>query len=169
VNIPFMTLKNLKGFRFWADERKRTGFEADAADFTAANVTTFTAKCHLCNELKDTAKDKAALKPDALKKLTGWVLWNEFFKNYLCQILSAAKTPLIYLTRDARANPEEPLDRTNFGTPTTKYLIEATIFHERHYDIDNPQFYRKLKSSTVNGKGWSYIKKYERSQDGRSA
>ncbi len=71
MNIPFMTLKNLKGLRFWADERKRTGFEADAADFTAANVTTFTAKCHECNELKDTAKDKAALKPDALKKLTG--------------------------------------------------------------------------------------------------
>ncbi len=168
VNMPFMAMKNLKGLRFWADERKRTGFEADAADFAAADVTAFTAKCQECNELKDAAKDEDASKPDALKKLTGWALWNELFQNYLCQILSAAKIPLIYLTRDARANPEEPLDRTNFGTPT-EYLIEATIFRGRHYDIDNPRFYRELKSFTVNGEGWSYIKKYERSQDGRSA
>jgi hypothetical protein len=35
VNMPFMALKNLKGLCFWADERKRTGFEADAADITA--------------------------------------------------------------------------------------------------------------------------------------
>jgi hypothetical protein len=127
----------------------------------------FTAKCQEYSELKDAAKDKDASKPEALKKLTGWALWNESFQTYLCQILSAAKIPLIYLTRDARANPEEPLDRANFGTPT-EYLIEATIFRGRHYDINNPQFYRELKSFTVNGKGWSYIKKYEKSQDGRS-
>jgi hypothetical protein len=165
VNMPFMALKNLKGLRFWAEERKRTGFEAVAVDFTAAGVTAFTAKCQEYNELKDAAKDEDASKPDALKKLTGWALWNESFQNYLRQILSAAKIPLIDLTRDARANPEEPLDR---GTPT-EYLIEATIFRGRHYDIDNPRFYRELKSFTVNGEGWSYIKKYERSQDGRSA
>ena len=162
--MPFKALKNLKGLCFWADERKRTGFEADAADFTAADVTVFTAKCQEYNELKDAAKDEDALKPDALKKLTGWALWNESFHNYLRQNLSAAKIPLIYLTRDARANPEEPLDRTNFGTPT-----EATIFRRHHYDIDNPRFCRESTSFTVNGEGWSYIKKYERSQDGRSA
>ena len=153
VNMPFMALKNLKGLRFWADERKRSGFEADAADFTAADVSAITAKCQEYNEFKDTAKDKDASKPDALKKLTGWALWNELFQNYLCQILSAAKIPLIYLTRHARANPGEPLDRTNFGTPT-EYLIEATIFRGRHYDIENPRFYHELKSFTVNGKRW---------------
>jgi hypothetical protein len=52
-----------------------TGFEVDATDFTAANVTTFTAKCQEYNELKDAAKDEDASKPDALKKLTGWALW----------------------------------------------------------------------------------------------
>ena len=150
VNIPFMALKNLKGLHFWADERKRTGFEADAVDFTAADATTFTAKCQEYNELKDAAKGKDASKPDALKKMAGWALWSESFQNYLCQILSAVKIPLIYLTRDVGATPEEPLDRTNFGTPT-EYLIEATIFRGGHYDIDNPRFYRELKSFTVNG------------------
>ena len=168
VNITFMALKNLKGLRFWADEMRRTGFEANAADFTEADVTTFTAKCQEYIEQKDAAKDEDASKPEALKKLTGWALWNESFQNYLRQIMSAAKIPLIYLARDERDNPEEALVREDFGTPT-EYLIEATIFSGRHYDIDNPRFYRELKSFTVNGEGWSYIKKFERSQDGRSA
>ena len=34
VTMPFIALKNHKGFRFWADERKRTGFEANAESFT---------------------------------------------------------------------------------------------------------------------------------------
>ena len=93
VNIPFMALKKLKGLHFWADERKRTGFEADAVDLTAADATTFTAKCQEYNELKDAAKGKDASKPDALKKMTGWALWSESFQNYLCQILSAVKDP----------------------------------------------------------------------------
>ncbi len=92
----------------------------------------------------------------------------ESFQNYLRQILSAAKIPLVYLTRDERNNPDEDLDPEDFDTPT-EYLIEATIFSGRHYEIDNARFYRKLMSFTVNGEAWSYIKKFERSQDGRKA
>jgi hypothetical protein len=63
------------------------------------------------------------LKPDALKKLTGWALWNESFHNYLRQIVGAAKiVPLIYLARNERDDPDKPLVPANFGTPT-EYLI----------------------------------------------
>jgi hypothetical protein len=62
VNMLFMALKNLKGRCFWADERKCTGLDADADNFTEDNVISFTAKCQEYNELKD----KDASKPDAL-------------------------------------------------------------------------------------------------------
>ena len=169
VTMPFIALKNMKGLRFWADERKRTGFDADPASFTANDVATFTAKCLEYHEQKEAAKDEDASKPDSLKKLTNWALWNESFQNYLRQILSAAKIPLVYLTRDEREDaPGAALDPTDFATPT-EYLIEATILRGRHYELDNPRFYRELKSFVVNGEGWSYIKKFERSQDGRKA
>jgi hypothetical protein len=61
--------------------------------------------------------------------------------------VGAAKIPLIYLARNERDNPDGQLILANFGTPT-EYLIEATIFRGRHYDIDNPRFYRELKSFT---------------------
>lgn len=168
VTMPFIALKNLKGFRFWADERRRTGFEADAESFTEDIVTEFTVRCQEYQEQKEAARDEDASKPEGLKKLVNWALWNESFQNYLRQILSAAKIPLIYLTRDDREAPGAVLDPADFGSHT-EYLIEATVLEGRHYELDNPRFYRELKSFVVNGEGWSYIKKFERSQDGRSA
>ena len=167
VSMPFIAMKNLKGLRFWADERKRTGFDAEPENFTANDVTLFTAKCQEYNEQREAAKEEDASKPDSLKKLTNWALWNESFQNYLRQILSAAKIPLVYLTRNERETPDV-LDPRDFASPT-EYLIEATIFSGRHFELDNPRFYRELKSFIVNGEGWSYVKKFERSQDGRKA
>ncbi len=83
VSMPFIALKNLKGFRFWADERKRTGFDAEPESSTANDVAPFTAKCQEYNEQKEAAKEEDASKPDSLKKLTNWALWNESFQNYL--------------------------------------------------------------------------------------
>ena len=167
VSMPFIALKNLKGFRFWADERKRTGFDVAPQLFFLELVPVFTAKCQEYKEQKEAAKDEDASKPDSLKKLVNWALWNESFQNYLRQILSAAKIPLIYLTRDER-EAGVVLDPADYGSPT-EYLIDATVFEGRHYELDNPRFYRELKSFVVNGEGWSYIKKFERSQDGRKA
>jgi hypothetical protein len=42
VDMPFMAFKNLKGLCFWADERKRTGLDADAGDLTQEDVISFT-------------------------------------------------------------------------------------------------------------------------------
>lgn len=168
VAMPFIALKHLKGLRFWADERKRTGFDADPVNFNEDDVTVFTAKCQEYQDQKEASKEEDASKPDGLKKLVNWALWNESFQNYLRQILSAAKIPLVYLTRDERDNPDEEVNPETFENPT-EYLIEATIFSGRHYNLDNPRFYRELKSFTVNGEGWPYIKKFERSQDGRKA
>ncbi|KAI2511717.1 hypothetical protein MHU86_2783 [Fragilaria crotonensis] len=133
VTMPFIAVKNLKGFRFWADERKRTGFEANPESFTADKVPEFTAKCQEYQEQKEAAKTK--MHPS----LTG-----------------------------RREAPENVLDPADFGSPM-EYLIEATVLEGRHYELDNPRFYRELKTFVVNGEGWSYIKKFERSQDGRKA
>ena len=66
--------------------------------------------------------------------------------------MGAATIPPIYLARNERDNPDEPLILANFGTPT-EYLIEATIFRGRHYNIDNPRFYRELKSFSMVRRG----------------
>ena len=81
VSMPFIALKKLKGFRFWEDERKRTGFDAEPENFTADDVVLFTTKCQEYNEQKEAAKEEDASKPDTLKRLTNWALSNESFQN----------------------------------------------------------------------------------------
>jgi hypothetical protein len=67
-----------------------------------------------------------------LKKLVNRALWNESFQNYLRQILSPAKIPLVYLTRDERVDvPDQVLIPGDFGS-AAEYLIEATVLEGRH-------------------------------------
>ena len=72
VTMPFIAMKHLKGFRFWADECRRTGFEPDPETFGEEDVAAYTEKCIEYNAQKEAAKDEDASKPDALKKLTNW-------------------------------------------------------------------------------------------------
>jgi predicted RNA-binding protein YlxR (DUF448 family) len=167
VTMPFIAMKHLKGFRFWADECRRTRFEPDPITFAEEDVALYTEKYIEYNAQKEAAKDEDPSKPDALKKLTNCALWNESFQNYLRQILGAAKIPLVYLARED-ADDGDDIDPKNYDSPL-QYLNDATIFEGCHYELDNPRFYRELKSFVINGEGWSYIKRFEKKQDGRSA
>jgi hypothetical protein len=142
VTMPFIAMKkHLKGFRFWADECHRTGFEPDPNTFAEEDVALYTEKYIEYNAQKEAAKDEDPSKPDALKKRTNWALWNESFQNYLCQILGAAKIPLVYLARE-EADAEDNIDPKNYDSPL-QYLNDATIVEGRHYELDNPRFYRE--------------------------
>jgi hypothetical protein len=59
--MPFIAVNNLKGFRFWTDERKRTGLDADPESFTADIVPLFTAKRQEYQEQKKAAKGQRSV------------------------------------------------------------------------------------------------------------
>lgn len=73
---------------------------------TKVKVTTFTEKC---------LEFRPPLKPEGLKKLTNWALWNQLFQNYLRQILGPAKIPLIYLSCDEEDVPDGIEQKKDFG------------------------------------------------------
>jgi hypothetical protein len=75
VTISFIALKNLKGFRFSDEQRKRTRFDTNPEDFTKHDAEPFTAKYQEFNDQREAAKDEDASRPDSLKKkLTNWAL-----------------------------------------------------------------------------------------------
>ena len=112
IAMPFIAMKHLKGFRFWADECERTGYIANPASFSEEDVTTFTEKCLEYNEQREAAKAEDPSKPEGLKKLTNWALWNESFQNYLRQILGAAKIPSFTSLVRLKKSPMESTRRT---------------------------------------------------------
>jgi hypothetical protein len=64
VAMPFIALKNLKGFRFWANERKRIGLDTNPDNYTDASLISSEVKCQEYKELKEASRDEDASKPD---------------------------------------------------------------------------------------------------------
>ncbi|KAI2491253.1 hypothetical protein MHU86_23305 [Fragilaria crotonensis] len=145
---------------------RTTGFEANPESFTADKVPEFTAKCQEYQEQKEAAKDEDASKPDSLKKLVNWALWNESFQNYSRQILSAAKIPLVNSHQDERKH------QRMFLIQRTLEVQWSTLLKRRYsrttLRIDNPilsgieDICRKRRRMVIH-------QEIERSQDGRKA
>jgi hypothetical protein len=52
---------------------------------------------------------------------------------------------------------------------TEERLIATTVHAGAHYDLDNRTLYDEIKILVVDGSGWSFIKKFDKTRDGRSA
>ena len=48
-------------------------------------------------------------------------------------------------------------------------LIATTALSGTHYNLDNRTLYDTFKPLVVDGPGWSFVKKFEKQKDGRSA
>eukprot|EP00543_Licmophora_paradoxa_P019248 CAMPEP_0202460696 /NCGR_PEP_ID=MMETSP1360-20130828/45403_1 /ASSEMBLY_ACC=CAM_ASM_000848 /TAXON_ID=515479 /ORGANISM="Licmophora paradoxa, Strain CCMP2313" /LENGTH=179 /DNA_ID=CAMNT_0049082463 /DNA_START=121 /DNA_END=657 /DNA_ORIENTATION=+ len=97
VSMAFISVKRMKGFRFWADECIRTGYEADPNVFDDDAVDAYTTKLANYQALAKSFKNDYD-KPDPITKMTKWRKFDEPLRNYLSQYLSAdSKTWLTYL------------------------------------------------------------------------
>lgn len=167
IEMTLMTTKRLKGFRFWADECRRTGYVMDPNTFNYEDVDVYTEKLQAYKERRDAAKDEDPTKPAPFKKMKDWTLWSQSLENYLSQIVGRAKISLMYLIR-AEDEPEDDLDVDDFDSEET-FLAAATVLHGKHFELDNKRFFREIKALTIDGEAWTYIKRFERAQNGRAA
>ena len=95
-------------------------------------------------------------------------VWKEEIATYL-STLRNPKTgvPLTYLIREESDVSQETLDAT-YETIDDR-LIATTRHDGDGYKADRARLFRCLKTSTVNGSCWSYIKRFMRAKDGRAA
>ena len=47
--------------------------------------------------------------------------------------------------------------------------IATTVHVGRHYDLDNTTLYDELKTLVVDGPGWAFVRKFDKTKDGRAA
>jgi hypothetical protein len=83
-----------------------------------------------------------------------WTKFNETILNYLEQIRGRAKTPLVYIIRDVEEVTAEA--RNTVYTDSDDRLIATTLLNGEHFDMDY---------MTVDGGGWTYIKRFGRSEN----
>lgn len=167
VTFPSLPIRKLYVLRFWADERIRTGLPTGPNLFTEQVMGEYS-NLMRSDEVEVAArKGQDPTKPDAIKAEKDWFKFWEKFKNYLGRVRGAAKIPLSYIVREH----DEVTDgmREEVYENHTKRLIATTILSGEHYRIDNESVWVELKGLVIDGFAWSYIKKFEKSQDGRSA
>ena len=156
VQFPFLAVRKLHAFRFWVEERNRTGEDLLSASFNDAAVTEYTHKLRNDEHEMDAAKSQDPSKPEALKATKDWMKWFEKFKNYLGQIRGAARIPLKYIIRN-HLEVNNDLRSAEYGS-MLECLIAITSLNGMHFEIDNKQVWQEVKALVIDGFGWSYIK-----------
>ena len=169
ADVLFSTasIRRINAFKFWAEQRALCGLSTLPQLFTVAELTDYLLIVR-ANEIEVTAKkDQVPTKPDALKAEKEWFKFWEKLKNYLGRIRGAAKVPLSYVVRDHEAVTDAMRDAVH--ETHAKKLTAILRLSGQHYDIDNESVWEIIKSLVIDGFGWSFVKRYDRTMDGRSA
>ena len=166
VAIPYLSVLKIKAFRYWAVTRQRIGMNFDPADFNA-NELTFIQILMQERRNRTAAAQTDPEKPPEFKDMCLWCTFWEKFDTYMSQTFGAAEIPLTYVYREHETVTAE-MRAANYTDNDTRYYA-ITVLTGSHYCEDNKRVYEELKLTMINGPGWAFIKRFERTQDGRSA
>jgi hypothetical protein len=168
VRIPFVSLTKLKAMRYWVLAQRCIGVDNPRAqDFTEEVMAETLAQMQADKDYKKATQDTDIQKPPKLNDLVKWIKFWELFTTYLGRIRGAALTPLTYLIREHDEVTEEIL-AADYSS-TQERLVAITALSGAHYDLDNRTLYDEFKPLVVDGPGWSFVKKFDRTKNGRAA
>jgi hypothetical protein len=120
------------------------------------------------DEIEEAAKKgQTPTKPDPLKAEKDWFKFWEKLKNYLGWVRGAAKVPILYVVCDHDVVTEEIRD-AEYTTHTMKVSALLRLSGE-HFDVDNASVWEILKGLVIDGFGWSFVKRFDNSMNGREA
>jgi hypothetical protein len=168
VRIPFLSLTKLKAMRYWVLAQRCIGVDnPNVNDFAGEVIEETLARMKADGDYKLATEDTDIRKPEKLVDLAKWTKFWELLTTYLGRVKGAALTPLSYLVREHEEVTRVHHDAEYQSMP--ERLIATTSLHGTHFDLDNRTLYDEFKPLVVDGPGWSFIKKFDRSKDGRGA
>jgi len=167
VTFPFLAIKRLKAMHTWASELRRTGRSMNAGLFTGAMINTAVNRYSLDSMRASTLEDEVVEKPKELLDFLKWEAFWEQWKTYMGRTRGAAKCPLTYVFRD-----HELVDHEMHQAPYDDLdarLVATTVLNGPWFELDNHRVYEEFKILVLKGPGWSFIKSFDRTKNGRGA
>jgi len=167
VTFPFLAIKRLKAMHTWASELRRTGRSMNAGLFTGAMINTAVNRYSLDSMRASTLEDEVVEKPKELLDFLKWEAFWEQWKTYMGRTRGAAKCPLTYVFRD-----HELVDHEMHQAPYDDLdarLVATTVLNGPWFELDNHRVYEEFKILVLKGPGWSFIKTFDRTKNGRGA
>ncbi len=160
VVVPFLAQKRLNIFCFWATKRNRLNEPTDAALFTQAAIETYGATMALIE--KD--EDIIVKAPAEYKTGTKWKAFKEGAIAYLNGIKGSHNIPLAYVVRDNAVPQVNQVFQSDHHR-----MIAITPLAGPEYEEDNGKVFDLLKSWTINGPAWTWMRAYNSIRNGRQA
>jgi hypothetical protein len=168
VHIPFVSLKKLKAMHYWVIAQCCMGIQNPCAqDFNEDILKATIARMKDDKDCKAAMKDMEIQKPDKLADLGKWTRFWELLSMYLSRVKGTALILLIYLVCEHEEVMPE-MQNTDYGS-VQEWLIATMALSGPHFELDNRMLYDKLKPLVIDGPGWSFIKKYDKKEQGRKA
>ena len=167
VRIPIVALEKIKAMRYWVLAQRRAGIDEDADDFDDDVAIATLEVMQNAKDLKEATEAVTIDKPTALVELNKWTKFWLKFSAYLSRVRGAAHIPLTYLVRDHEEVTDD-IAAAEYDNEDDR-LIATTVLAGVHYQLDNTTLYDEFKPLVVDGPGWGFIKKFDKSKDGRRA
>jgi hypothetical protein len=166
--VTALSLKRIKAMREWVSWRVRRGLPFDAELFTQAELLWMIDRINYEDRVADSdLPDPIA--PDKLKNVghQAWIPFWKQFDNYCSAIRGSMKIPISYVYRDHVVVTEE-MFAVEYDDSDTE-LMETVALRGEHYKLDNKSVWDILAPLVTHGHAWPFIKKFEKSKDGRGA
>jgi hypothetical protein len=167
VTFPFLAIRRLKAMHSWSAELRRTGRQLTIGLFAGALLTTAVLRYSLESMRSSTAEDEVVEKPKDLSDLAKWETFWEQWRTYMGRTCGAAKCPLLYIFRDHEVM--DPAMHVADYPDHDSRLVAITLLDGPWFQLDNQRVYDEFKALVLKGPGWSFIKAFDRTKDGRRA
>ena len=169
VTSSLLKMRNIITYKFWIEECIRTNYDPCRTVFTEDELETYTAIAEEYDEQVELMSSISVDRPEPMKKMGGWTKFKERFTTYLSQVMGAARIPLDYVVRQIEElDPDIPMSPDAFDDHPS-YLYSMTLLTGTHFRLDNRTVYQALKRCIVDGEAYTYIKKYNKKENGRDA
>jgi hypothetical protein len=167
ITFPFLAIRRLKAMCHWARELRCTGRALNAGLFAGAMITTAVMRFSLEMMRVSATENEDIGKPKELTNLTKWEKFLEQWVSYTRRLHGAAKCPLSYVFR-----PHQLVDPVMHQAAYNDHddrLANTITLTGPWFELDNQRIYEEFKALVLKGPGWSFIKGYDRTKNGRGA
>lgn len=167
IEVGFVAQERIKCLRFWFQQRKRCGLGVEPGDFNADEGVRASQRMKEEEAIKDASSLSNPIKPKELKDLAKYRVFYDQWTAYTAQIRGAAHIPINYVFRDD-ADTAARLQEAAWSDVDDE-LHYKTQLQGDHYVADNKRVFLEFKELIQNGPGWEFIKRFNRSKNGREA
>jgi hypothetical protein len=160
--VPFLAQRRLNIFCFWATRRNHLGEAIEPALFTQAAIEIYGTMMSISSASAD--EENIVKAPAEYKTGSKWKAFKEGAIAYLNGVKGRHDIPLAYIIREDAV----PLPNQVYLSEHQR-LIAIMPLQGVEYEDDNGRVFDLLKSWTLNGPAWTWMRAHNSTRNGRQA